>query len=210
VIYHWIEIGIVNLFNIFKRNFIIGIRITVLISLLFGIIPLLFGILFQLCIINPISCNHDQTPVMSLWQVWALGVLHTKITTALILTGPQWWLKQSIDRVCQNGLRNMNLKFTILELFLPVVKFFGFALAFPYVLSKTVAPLLSNSNLFLFYYILILFNFIVAFVVNDAMILHLLHRRIYPISLFMSSFIFIIVFQVRQFKSLYERIRNDK
>ena len=32
-------------------------------------------------------------------QIWALGVLLTKILTALVLTGPQWWLRQVIDRV---------------------------------------------------------------------------------------------------------------
>jgi E3 ubiquitin-protein ligase MARCH6 len=67
--------------------------------MLFGLLPLLFGLLFQQIVINPITCNHDQTPLVSFWQVWALGVLHTKITTALILTGPQWWLRQAVDRV---------------------------------------------------------------------------------------------------------------
>ena len=68
--------------------------------MIFGFLPVLFGLLFQQIVINPISCNIDQTPVTSIWQVWALGVLHTKISTALILTGPQWWLRQAIDRVC--------------------------------------------------------------------------------------------------------------
>ena len=68
--------------------------------MIFGIIPLLFGLLFQQIVINPICCNHDQTPVISIWQVWALGVLHTKILTAIALTGPRWWLKTAIERVC--------------------------------------------------------------------------------------------------------------
>jgi E3 ubiquitin-protein ligase MARCH6 len=66
---------------------------------IFGFLPFLFGLLFQQVVINPISCNHDQTPVMSVWQVWALGVLLTKIATALVLTGPQWPLRQVIERV---------------------------------------------------------------------------------------------------------------
>ena len=67
--------------------------------MMFGIIPLVLGLLFQQILINPLVCNLDQTPVISLWQVWALGVLHTKILTAITLTGPQWWLKQTIERV---------------------------------------------------------------------------------------------------------------
>jgi hypothetical protein len=61
--------------------------------------PLPFGLLFQQVLISPISCNHDQTPVISVWQVWALGALLAKILTALVLTGPRWWLREAIDTV---------------------------------------------------------------------------------------------------------------
>lgn len=67
--------------------------------MIFGLLPLPFGLLFQQVFINPISCNHDQTPVISFWQIWALGVLLVKILAALILTGPQWWLRENIDIV---------------------------------------------------------------------------------------------------------------
>lgn len=67
--------------------------------MIFGYLPLLFGLLFQQIVINPISCNMDQTPIISIWQIWALGILHTKILTALLMTGPQWWLKQVVDKV---------------------------------------------------------------------------------------------------------------
>jgi E3 ubiquitin-protein ligase MARCH6 len=76
--------------------------------LLFGIVPLLLGLLFQQVVINPICCKFDQSPVISLWQVWALGVLHTKILTALTLTGNQWWLKQAIERVKHDRLSSFS------------------------------------------------------------------------------------------------------
>jgi E3 ubiquitin-protein ligase MARCH6 len=38
----------------------------------------------------------------------------------------------------------------------------------------------------------------------------MIERRIYPVSLFLFSLITLLVFQVKQFKRLYERIRNDK
>ncbi len=76
--------------------------------MIFGILPLMFGLLFQQIIINPLSCNNDQTPVVSMFQVWALGVLHTKILTAVTLTGPHWWLKLAIERVNSKIFRKIN------------------------------------------------------------------------------------------------------
>ena len=84
------------------KNFIFQVlKSLVAVAFVFVIIPFLFGLLFQFIVINPISCGFDQTPVMSAWQVWTLGVLHTKILIAVILTGPQWWLKNIIERVSE-------------------------------------------------------------------------------------------------------------
>lgn len=71
--------------------------------MIFGYIPILLGLLFQKIVINPISCNLDQTPVHSIWQIWALGVLLTKISTALVLIGPQWSIREAVDRVIKNS-----------------------------------------------------------------------------------------------------------
>jgi hypothetical protein len=51
---------------------------------------------------------------------------------------------------------------------------------------------------------------IILKLVSNQDYLILIERRIYPVSLFVFSFILLFVFQVRQFKRLYERIRNDK
>lgn len=186
--YNWIQMGLFQLVIKFKQRFLIIIKSTIAALSIFGFLPLLFGLLFQQVVINPISCNHDQTPVLSVWQVWALGVLLTKIATAVILTGPQWPLRQVIERICQNGLRNMDLKFMFLKLIYPIVVCVGLALAIPCILSKSIAPL-------------IIYN-------EDYLIL--IERRIYPVSVFLFSFVLLLTFQMRQFKRLYERIRNDK
>ena len=121
---------------------------TIAVIMIFGFLPFLFGLLFQQIVINPISANHDQTPIMSLWQVWALGVLHTKICTALILTGPQWWLRQAVDRIFQDGFRNIDLKFMFAKLIYPITNVLGLALAIPCILSRSIAPLFSKLILF--------------------------------------------------------------
>jgi len=188
IFYNWIQMGLIQLFLKFKKRFLIMLKLTIAVLMIFGFLPLLYGLLFQQVVISPLSCNHDQTPVISLWQVWALGILLTKISTALILTGPQWWLRVAIDRVCLNGFRNIDLKFIFLHLFYPCVVCIGLALAIPCVLSRSIVPLIIENT-----------NHLI-----------LIERRIYPVSLFLFTFILLLAFQIRQFKRLYERIRNDK
>lgn len=188
MIYNWCQIGLFQIFLRFKRRFLTVFKSSIAIFMIFGVLPLPFGLLFQQVIINPLSCNHDQTPVISIWQIWALGVLLAKILTALVLTGPQWWLREAIDTICQNGFRNIDLKFIFLRLFYPVLICIGLALTIPCILSRSGAPLITQNEI----------NLI------------LIERRIYPISLFLFSFILLFFLQIRQFKRLYERIRNDK
>lgn len=185
---NWVQMGLVNLFNKFKQRIFIVLKSSVAVFMIFGIIPVGLGILFQQIVINPIGCNHDQTPIMSICQVWALGVLLTKICTAITLTGPQWWLRQVVERIFQDGFRNINLVYIFTHLFYPVVFCLGVALSIPCIISRSIVPLFVQNEEFL----------------------NLLDRRIYPVSLFLFSSIILFVFQIKQFKRLYERIRNDK
>jgi len=188
ILYNFIQIGVYQLYMRVKEKIAIFFKIFIATFMIFGFLPLLFGMLFQQIVINPISCNHDQTPIISIWQIWALGVLHTKIATALILTGPQWWLKQVVERICQDGVRNIDLKFMFTKLIYPVTMTLGLVLAIPCILSKSIAPVFFSNEHYL----------------------NLIERRIYPFMLFLTSFLVLFIFQIKQFKRLYERIRNDK
>lgn len=188
IAYNWIQMGLYQLFLKFKERIWIFSKAFAALSMIFGFLPILFGLLFQQIVINPISCSLNQTPVHSLWQIWALGVLHTKISTALILTGPQWWLREVVDRICQDGVRNINLKFMLVKLVYPITTWLGSALAIPYIISRGIFPLFTNN----------------------ADFLNKVDKRIYPTTLFLTSFFIFLMFQMRQFKRIYERIRNDK
>lgn len=188
ILYNWLQIGLFELFMRVKRRTMTVIRSTLAIVMVFGVIPIPFGLLFQQVVITPISTNHDQTPVISIVQVWALGALLAKISTALILTGPQWWLREAIDTICQNGFREVNLKFIFTKVFYPVMVCLGLTLAIPCIIARSFAPMITD----------------------DQTTLVLVERRIYPVALFSFSFLGLFLFQVRQFKRLYERIRNDK
>ncbi|CAF97998.1 unnamed protein product, partial [Tetraodon nigroviridis] len=153
-----------------------------------GVIPLLLGLLFELVIVAPLRVPLDQTPLFYPWQDWALGVLHAKIIAAITLMGPQWWLKTVIEQVYANGIRNIDLQFIIRKLAAPVISVLLLALCVPYVIAAGVVP--------------------AAGVTPEMEIL--MQRRIYPFLLMVVLLIGILSFQIRQFKRLYEHIKNDK
>ncbi|KAG7227423.1 hypothetical protein INR49_000429 [Caranx melampygus] len=160
--------------------------------LLAGVIPLLLGLLFELVIVAPLRVPLDQTPLFYPWQVGplrlALGVLHAKIIAAITLMGPQWWLKTVIEQVYANGIRNIDLYFILRRLAAPVICVLLLSLCVPYTISKGITPLLG---------------------VQPEM-QTLVERRIYPFLLMVVILLAILSFQIRQFKRLYEHIKNDK
>uniref|UniRef100_A0A3Q2CI59 E3 ubiquitin-protein ligase MARCHF6 n=1 Tax=Cyprinodon variegatus TaxID=28743 RepID=A0A3Q2CI59_CYPVA len=156
--------------------------------MLAGVIPLLLGLLFDLVIVAPLRVPLDQTPLFYPWQDWALGVLHAKIIAAITLMGPQWWLKTVIEQVYANGIRNIDLHFIVRRLGAPVICLLLLSLCVPYTVSKGLTPLLG---------------------VQPEMQI-LVERRIYPFLLMVVILLAILSFQIRQFKRLYEHIKNDK
>uniref|UniRef100_A0A3Q2R1N0 E3 ubiquitin-protein ligase MARCHF6 n=1 Tax=Fundulus heteroclitus TaxID=8078 RepID=A0A3Q2R1N0_FUNHE len=156
--------------------------------MLAGVIPLLLGLLFDLVIVAPLRVPLDQTPLFYPWQDWALGVLHAKIIAAITLMGPQWWLKTVIEQVYANGIRNIDLHFIVWRLGAPVICLLLLSLCVPYTISKGITPLLG---------------------VQPEMQI-LVERRIYPFLLMVVILLAILSFHIRQFKRLYEHIKNDK
>uniref|UniRef100_W5LGC2 E3 ubiquitin-protein ligase MARCHF6 n=1 Tax=Astyanax mexicanus TaxID=7994 RepID=W5LGC2_ASTMX len=156
--------------------------------LLAGVIPLLLGLLFELVIVAPLRVPLDQTPLFYPWQDWALGVLHAKIIAAITLMGPQWWLKTVIEQVYANGIRNIDLHFIIRKLAAPVIAVLLLSLCVPYVIAVGIVPIVGVT----------------------MEMQNLVQRRIYPFLLMVVVLMGILSFQIRQFKRLYEHIKNDK
>ncbi|KAG7455420.1 hypothetical protein MATL_G00256620 [Megalops atlanticus] len=164
------------------------IKTLIVALLLAGVIPLLLGLLFDLVIVAPLRVPLDQTPLFYPWQDWALGVLHAKIIAAITLMGPQWWLKTVIEQVYANGIRNIDLHFIIRKLAAPVMGVLLLSLCVPYSIAAGIIPVVG--------------------VTMEMQIL--VQRRIYPFLLMVVVLMGILSFQVRQFKRLYEHIKNDK
>jgi len=157
-------------------------------SLFLLLIPLLLGSLFELVIVIPVRVPLTQTPLFNPWQDWALGILHMKITCALALMGPNWWLKASLERIYQEGLWNLHLRSLLFDLAFPVLGVLGLVIAAPYVVAHSLVPRLGLPD--------------------DVEVL--LQRRIYiyGISCLLGSVA--VSFQAKQFCRLYEHIKNDK
>ncbi|XP_075224962.1 E3 ubiquitin-protein ligase MARCHF6 isoform X1 [Lycorma delicatula] len=167
---------------------IVGAKSAVAFSVLLGLIPLLFGLLLELVVVVPLRVPLDQTPVLWVWQDWALGVLYTKIACAITMMGPDCALRRAIERAYRNGIRAMDLGLILYELSAPVIACLSLALAVPYAVTHTFIP----------------------FVVTSPHMRNVVGRRIYPFLLLISLIIGIITFQIHQFAKLYEHIKNDK
>ncbi|KAJ2944212.1 hypothetical protein O0L34_g18190 [Tuta absoluta] len=155
---------------------------------LLGLVPLLFGLLLEHVLVIPLRVPLEQSPVVFMWQDWALGVLYTKIVCALTMMGPDWRMRRAIERAYRDGIREMDLKFILIEVAAPIVCWLGLALAIPYAFAHSVAPLF----------------------LPHAAQRNLLVRRVYPALLLCVALTALTVFQIRQFSKLYEHIKNDK
>ncbi|XP_007887874.1 E3 ubiquitin-protein ligase MARCH6 isoform X1 [Callorhinchus milii] len=184
----WMPQGRDVIFLKLKEWSLMIVKTLIVALLLAGMVPLLLGLLFELVIVAPLRVPLDQTPLFYPWQDWALGVLHAKIIAAITLMGPQWWLKTVIEQVYANGIRNIDLHFIIRKLAAPVIAVLLLSLCLPYVIATGIVPLLAVTT----------------------EMQNLVQRRIYPFLLMVVILMGVLSFQIRQFKRLYEHIKNDK
>lgn len=106
----------------------------------------------------------------------------------MIMMGPNWSMQRAIERVYRDGIRNMDLPFILTEIAMPVIASFGLALAIPYATAHGIVPLL----------------------ISNFQLKNIIVRRLYPCLLIAFLGVVIVIFQIRQFKKLYEHIKNDK
>ena len=57
----------------------VGVRCVCAVCVVAVVVPLLVGLLMELLIVVPLRVPMHQTPIVFLWQDWALGVLYTKV-----------------------------------------------------------------------------------------------------------------------------------
>ncbi|XP_066593541.1 E3 ubiquitin-protein ligase MARCHF6 [Prorops nasuta] len=186
--FSWLPRGRQAILDRVKHWALLGVKASIACLLLVGVIPLLFGLLLELVVVVPLRVPLEQNPILFIWQDWALGVLYTKIAIAVTMMGPEWRIRVAIERAYNDGIREMDLKFVVTELAAPVICCFGLALAIPYAIAYGIVPL----------------------IVTNLQTQILIARRLYPFLLLVNLIGVVICFQIRQFKKLYEHIKNDK
>ncbi|KAJ1565371.1 hypothetical protein HK405_012499, partial [Cladochytrium tenue] len=74
-----------------------------------AVVPLCFGLLFRLFVVQPIISLRGATHVVFLLQDWALGTLYTKILYTFVLAGPDTELRRTVSEA-RRQLRNGGLQ----------------------------------------------------------------------------------------------------
>lgn len=60
---------------------------------------------------------------------------------ALVMMGPNWWLKTNLEHIYLGGVRGLDLNLLVGQTALPVIASLGACLTIPYVTAHTLAPL---------------------------------------------------------------------
>ena len=199
----------------------------VAVSLLMGLIPLMFGLLLELVVLTPVRVPLHQTPVYFLWQDWALGAMYTKITVALTFMGPDWWLKTAIEQLYQDGIRNLNLTRVVKVSFSKYIRRFSSNFTLlqnllfrartvqnvtfqsKVTFQNLVVPSVKTLGLSLSLPYLLSHGLAPALISSPSLLVTL-QRRIYPLLLLITGLVFFFTVQARQFKKLLEHIKNDR
>ncbi|KAJ3316508.1 hypothetical protein HDU76_001746, partial [Blyttiomyces sp. JEL0837] len=91
------------------------------------VIPLLFGLIFQVYIVMPVMSSREQTRIFFVLQDWALGAMYAKILYGLVLAGPDTEfrriLTQARDQLRDQGLRGLRLQQFAMKIVFPIVVF---------------------------------------------------------------------------------------
>ncbi|CAK8684755.1 unnamed protein product [Clavelina lepadiformis] len=154
----------------------------------FAIIPFLLGLLFKLVIEIPLEVPLHQTPTVNFPRIWVSGLFIFKFSISILLTGPDNWLKNDIEEVYQQGLRQLDLKKFIENTMLPVVFVLLTCLAAPYAIGR-LTPLIADV---------------------DQTVLCLLHWRAHSFIILNALFVCFCIFGIKRLQRLHDRIKDER
>lgn len=124
-----------------------------LLALMAGVAPLILGTLFEVLVVVPLRVPIDETPVLTLSQNWALGLVFLKLWVRIMVVpvqldpfdqeeipqAAQEWQRR-IDRLRQNGVLGVDFCWTMETLVSPTLCTLADAIAIPYVAAQGIAP----------------------------------------------------------------------
>ena len=184
----WIPRG----WSMIKKRIMIGVqailKACVLAVVVVFVLPLLLGLVFDLAILLPLRVSLNQSPVFVLWQSWAVGVFVLKLTIGGLMVGPTTWIQRDIDRAYRQGIVGLNLYEFVHCTLLPIFLFLLSLLFIPYAAGHTVA---------------LLWDF-------DIQVKNLVQWRAHSVIILLYLFSHLCWYEIKQFKRLCERIKNER
>jgi len=124
---------------------VLGAKLTFLLSLWLGVVPLLIGVLFDLLAIVPLRVAVDESPNILLSQDWAIGLLYLKIWVKWTLIGPQSEWKTKFEQIKQDGIKNVNVIRILTGVIFPICSLLLAHLCIPYFIANGILPLFTSS-----------------------------------------------------------------
>jgi len=188
IVSRWAPMGRKILFKRLRKKLKIGAKIAFAFCLVAGGIALLFGLLFDLVFLTPLRVPLHQTPITYVLVDWAFGAVHVKIAVAFTLLGPNWWLRDALETIYNQGARNFQLRNFMWVVVWPVASTLIIMLTIPYIVAFGLVPLIPVEE-----YLILRFQ-----------------RRVYPAFFFGALGMFILHIQYIQFCRLIESIKNSK
>ncbi|KAI8611743.1 hypothetical protein BC830DRAFT_1171635 [Chytriomyces sp. MP71] len=89
------------------------------------VIPMLFGLLFEVYIIVPFVGDKLQTRVFFLLQDWALGAIYTKVVHSIVMNAPDTEFRRILvtcrDQIRQGGFERLHIRDLSLKVLFPIV-----------------------------------------------------------------------------------------
>ena len=175
-----------------KEKILIGLRYlfkgVVLAAIAIIILPLLLGLAFDLTVLLPLRVSLYQSPVFVLWQNWAIGIFVLKVCVGCLLLGPQTRIQRDIEHAYHQGIVALDLLDFIRSTVMPIVFFLLSLLIIPYAIGHTV-PLLVEC---------------------DLQMRSLFRWRAHSVIIILYLVLQFCWYEVKQFKRLCERIKNER
>merc|ERR1712227_517513 len=188
IVSRWAPMGWRIMLKKLGKRLKIGSKIAFAFITIAGGIALLFGLLFDLVFLTPLRVPLHQTPITYVLVDWAFGAVHVKIAVAFTLLGPNWWLRDALENIYNQGARNFQLKNFLWVVVWPVASTLIIMLTIPYIIAFGLVPLIPV----------------------DESLVSRFQRRVYPAFFFGALGMFILHLQYLQFCRLIESIKNSK
>ncbi|CAI5469898.1 unnamed protein product [Closterium sp. Yama58-4] len=124
----------------------VALKAAVLLLLWLVVAPILAGLLVDLAVIMPIRVPINESPLLSLYHDWVLGLILLKLWARVVtaqnhlLANHEW--RARFLRLQQDGLRRLNARRTFQEIIAPVLLFLLTALSAPFLAVRAALPLL--------------------------------------------------------------------